>query len=93
MREELFDWTDRFIRAARLIETPEEKRLRHAACLMADIGWRAHPDYRGEQSLNLIANGNFGAITHEGRAFLGLHGLLPLRRTRRRRLLAASWPS
>jgi len=70
--EELFDWTDRFIRAARLIETPEEKRLRHAACLMADIGWRAHPDYRGEQSLNLIANGNFGAITHEGRAFLGL---------------------
>ncbi len=70
--EELFDWTDRFIRAARLIETPQEKRLRHAACLMADIGWRAHPDYRGEQSLNLIANGNFGAITHEGRAFLGL---------------------
>ena len=70
--EELFDWTERFIRAARLIETPEEKRLRHAACLLADIGWRAHPDYRGEQSLNLIANGNFGAITHEGRAFLGL---------------------
>jgi exopolyphosphatase/guanosine-5'-triphosphate,3'-diphosphate pyrophosphatase len=25
-------------------------RLRHAACLLADIGWRAHPDYRGEQS-------------------------------------------
>lgn len=35
-------------------------------------GWRAHPDYRGEQSLNLIANGNFGSVDHEGRAFLGL---------------------
>jgi hypothetical protein len=32
-----------------LDETAEERRLRHAACLLADIGWRAHPDYRGEQ--------------------------------------------
>lgn len=70
--EELFDWTTRFVRAAGLVETADEQRLRHAACLMADIGWRAHPDYRGEQSLNLIANGNFGAIDHSGRAFLGL---------------------
>ena len=36
--------------------TAEERRLRHAACLLADIGWRAHPDYRGEQSLNIIAH-------------------------------------
>jgi exopolyphosphatase/guanosine-5'-triphosphate,3'-diphosphate pyrophosphatase len=70
--EELFDWTSRFVKAADIAETPEERRWRHAACLVADIGWRAHPDYRGEQSLNLIANGNFGAIDHEGRAFLGL---------------------
>jgi len=39
-----------------LDETKEEARLRHAACLLSDVGWRAHPDYRGEQSLNLIAN-------------------------------------
>jgi exopolyphosphatase/guanosine-5'-triphosphate,3'-diphosphate pyrophosphatase len=70
--EELFDWTGRFVRAAGVVETPEERRWRHAACLVADIGWRAHPDYRGEQALNLLANGNFGAIDHEGRAFLGL---------------------
>ena len=70
--EELFDWTGRFIKAARLTETAEEKRLRHAACLLADVGWRAHPDYRGEQTLNLITNGNFGSVTHQGRAFLGL---------------------
>jgi exopolyphosphatase/guanosine-5'-triphosphate,3'-diphosphate pyrophosphatase len=70
--EELIGWTDTFIRAARLDETVEERRLRHAACLLADIGWRAHPDYRGEQTLNLIANGSFGSITHEGRVFLAL---------------------
>jgi exopolyphosphatase / guanosine-5'-triphosphate,3'-diphosphate pyrophosphatase len=70
--EELFDWTSRFVKAADIIETEQERRWRHAACLVADIGWRVHPDYRGEQSLNLIANGNFGAVDHEGRAFLGL---------------------
>jgi exopolyphosphatase/guanosine-5'-triphosphate,3'-diphosphate pyrophosphatase len=41
------------------------------ACWLSDAGWRAHPDYRGEQTLNLT-NGNFGAVTHEGRAFLAL---------------------
>ncbi|MFT3953054.1 MAG: hypothetical protein QM722_01035 [Piscinibacter sp.] len=53
-------------------ETPEEKRLRHAACLLADIGWRAHPDYRGEQSLNIIAHAAFVGVDHPGRAFLAL---------------------
>jgi len=55
-----------------LIETADEKRLRHAACLLADIGWRAHPDYRGEQSLNIIANAAFVGVDHPGRTFLSL---------------------
>lgn len=70
--DELIAWSDVFMRVTRQSETAEERRLRHAGCLLADIGWRAHPDYRGEQSLNLIANGNFGEITHLGRAFLAL---------------------
>ena len=70
--EELIGWTDRFMRIAKLKETPDEKRLRHAACLLSDIGWRVHPDYRGEQTLNLITNGNFGAVGHHDRAFLAL---------------------
>ncbi len=70
--EELIEWTDRFIASSGLDETAEERRLRHAACLLADIGWRAHPDYRGEQSLDLIAYGGFTAIDHPGRAYLAL---------------------
>jgi exopolyphosphatase/guanosine-5'-triphosphate,3'-diphosphate pyrophosphatase len=70
--EELKSWTDRFVRVARLKETPEDKRLRHVACLLSDTGWRAHPDHRGEQTLSLITNGNFGSIDHQGRAFLAL---------------------
>lgn len=70
--EELIAWTDRFMASSGIDETPEEKRLRHAACLLGDIGWRAHPDYRGEQSLNIIANAAFVSVDHPGRAFLAL---------------------
>jgi exopolyphosphatase/guanosine-5'-triphosphate,3'-diphosphate pyrophosphatase len=70
--EELVGWTDRFMRSSGLNETAEEQRLRHAACLLADIGWRAHPDYRGEQSLNVIAHAAFVGVDHPGRAFLAL---------------------
>jgi exopolyphosphatase/guanosine-5'-triphosphate,3'-diphosphate pyrophosphatase len=70
--EELIAWTDRFMASTGLDETADERRLRHAACLLADIGWRAHPDYRGEQSLNVIANAAFVGIDHPGRTFLAL---------------------
>jgi exopolyphosphatase/guanosine-5'-triphosphate,3'-diphosphate pyrophosphatase len=70
--QELIGWTDRLVRVVKLQETEEDRRLRHAACLLSDIGWRVHPDYRGEQTLNLITNGNFGSISHPGRAFVAL---------------------
>jgi len=70
--EELCGWTDRFMASTGLDETGDERRLRHAACLLADIGWRAHPDYRGEQSLNIIAHAAFVGIDHPGRAYLAL---------------------
>jgi exopolyphosphatase/guanosine-5'-triphosphate,3'-diphosphate pyrophosphatase len=70
--EELWEWTEQFMKSLGLPETENEHRLRHAACLLADIGWRAHPDYRGEQSLNLIAYGAFAGLDHPGRAYLAL---------------------
>lgn len=69
---ELCAWTDVIFAADGLGETPEERRLRHAACLLSDIGWRAHPDYRGEQSLNIIAHAGLGGIDHAGLMFLAL---------------------
>ena len=69
---DLHDWTERFIGAAALSETPDDTRLRHAACLMADIAWRAHPDDRAGHALNAIANGTFAGADHPGRAFLAL---------------------
>jgi exopolyphosphatase/guanosine-5'-triphosphate,3'-diphosphate pyrophosphatase len=70
--QELIGWTDRLVRIVRLRETDEDRRLRHVACLLSDIGWRVHPDHRGEETLSLITNGNFGSISHQGRAFVAL---------------------
>jgi exopolyphosphatase/guanosine-5'-triphosphate,3'-diphosphate pyrophosphatase len=70
--EELRSWTDAFIASAGLDESPYERRLRHAACLLSDTGWRAHPDYRGSQSVALITHAAFLGIDHPGRAYVAL---------------------
>lgn len=70
--EDLCAWTDTFLASTHLDETPDEKRLRHAACLLADSMWRSHPDYRSAQALSTIANANLFGIDHAGRAYLAL---------------------
>lgn len=69
---ELFAWTNGLFNSSGLKETPDETRLRHAACLLNDIGWRGHPDYRGEKALGLVAQSNFVGVDHPGRAYLAL---------------------
>ena len=69
---ELCDWTDQLFGPGLLKETPEQKRLRYGACLLADIGWRAHPDYRAERSLGMISQAAFVGIDHPARVFLAL---------------------
>src|SRR5262249_58150386 len=60
--EELIAWTDRFMASSGLEETADERRLRHAACLLGDIGWRAHPDYLREPSLKYPPHFSFLAL-------------------------------
>jgi exopolyphosphatase/guanosine-5'-triphosphate,3'-diphosphate pyrophosphatase len=69
---ELCAWTDPLFEPPGPKESEEERRLRYAACLLSDISWRAHPDYRGEQSLILIAHAALGGIDHPGRVFMAL---------------------
>ncbi|MFT4183138.1 MAG: exopolyphosphatase [Rhizobium sp.] len=69
---ELAEWTGRIMPFFGVVETEEESRYRQAACLLADISWRAHPDYRGLQALNIIAHTSFVGISHAGRAFIAL---------------------
>lgn len=72
---ELATWTGEAFAAFGIAESEEEARYRRAACLLADIGWRAHPEYRGTQSLNIIAHASFIGVDHPGRAFLALTNL------------------
>jgi exopolyphosphatase/guanosine-5'-triphosphate,3'-diphosphate pyrophosphatase len=69
---ELCKWTDALFEPPGPKETPDERRLRYAACLISDIGWREHPDYRGEQSLNLLAHSGLSGVDHPGRVFMAL---------------------
>ncbi len=69
---ELAMWTGEVFNILGIEETENEQRFRRAACLLADIGWRAHPDYRGAQSMNIISNGAFIGIDHPGRAYMAL---------------------
>ncbi|MGD0633311.1 MAG: Ppx/GppA family phosphatase [Beijerinckiaceae bacterium] len=68
--DELVRWTGHFIDSTDLTETPEERRLRDAACLLSEINWRAHPDYRGHDSGNAVISAQLPGIDHAGRMFL-----------------------
>ncbi len=52
--------------------TPARKRIVKAACLLHDVSWRAHPDYRHEVCFDNATRANLGGLNHEERVFLGL---------------------
>jgi len=52
---------------------PDERlRLVKAACLLHDVNWRAHPDYRSESCFDTATRANLGGLDHKGRVYLGL---------------------
>jgi exopolyphosphatase/guanosine-5'-triphosphate,3'-diphosphate pyrophosphatase len=51
-------------------DDPGNARLRLAACLLADIAWAAHPDFRAERGIDMALHGNWVAIDAPGRVML-----------------------
>ncbi len=47
-------------------------RLLKAACLLHDVSWRAHPDFRAEVCFDYVTRANLGGLTHQERVFLGV---------------------
>jgi exopolyphosphatase/guanosine-5'-triphosphate,3'-diphosphate pyrophosphatase len=68
--DELMAWTDGFAASLPQGESEAQCRLRHAACLVSEVAWRANPDYRAEEASRVVAFAALSAITHEERAFL-----------------------
>ncbi len=40
-------------------------------CLLADVGWRANPEFRAERGLEVALHGNWVGVTAQERAVLG----------------------
>ncbi len=51
-------------------EKSAQKRLRFAACLLSDIGWNEHPDYRAEHAFYRVLRIPFAGLTHPNRVLL-----------------------
>lgn len=67
---DLVEFSGQFLDVTGTLETAEQARLRTVACLLADIGWRAHPDYRGPQSVDAVAYSSLSGVDHASRSFL-----------------------
>jgi exopolyphosphatase/guanosine-5'-triphosphate,3'-diphosphate pyrophosphatase len=66
--EEILEWTAPLFAG----EDPEHRRLRYAACLLSDIGWPEHPDYRAEHSFHRVLRIPFAGLKHPERVLIAL---------------------
>lgn len=65
---ECFKWMSPLFRD----ESAKQKKLRLAACLLRDVWWTEHPDYRAEQAFLRVLRLPFLGLGHEDRAALAL---------------------
>lgn len=65
--KEVFDWLTPIIS-----EFPEDQqRLALAACLLHDVNWRQHPDFRAASCFATVTRANLSGVGHGGRVFIG----------------------
>jgi exopolyphosphatase/guanosine-5'-triphosphate,3'-diphosphate pyrophosphatase len=63
------DLLDRWISPI-FVDSPAHARLRLAACLLADVSWQAHPDFRAERGVEMALHGNWVGIDAPGRVMI-----------------------
>jgi len=63
---ELFRWASPLFAD----ETAADRRLRQAAALFSDLGWRRHPDHRARGTYEDVLTMPYGGADHRARAFL-----------------------
>jgi exopolyphosphatase/guanosine-5'-triphosphate,3'-diphosphate pyrophosphatase len=64
--QEMFHWLSPIFPE----ESAELRRIRHAACLFSDIGWRLHPDDRSVGTYNQVLHAPFAGADHRARALI-----------------------
>ncbi len=53
-------------------ESESDRRLRFAACILSEIAWRIHPEYRAEWSFSRIIQSTLTGFSHAERVTLAL---------------------
>ena len=66
--QEILDWMTPLFPQ----ESESERRLRYAACLLSDIGWNEHPDYRAVHAFHRVLRVPYPGLFHADRAELAL---------------------
>lgn len=66
--DEIFKWLSPVFTE----ELPRQRRIRMVACLLSDIGWPEHPDYRAEHAFHRVLRVPFAGLTHPQRVLLAL---------------------
>jgi exopolyphosphatase / guanosine-5'-triphosphate,3'-diphosphate pyrophosphatase len=69
---ELLDWLTPLFP----LETGQERRLRLATCLLSDIGWSEHPDYRAVHAYHRVLRVPYPGLSHSDRAEMALAMLI-----------------
>jgi exopolyphosphatase/guanosine-5'-triphosphate,3'-diphosphate pyrophosphatase len=64
------DMIERWIAPLFLEDGSGWRRIRRAACLLADVGWRANPDFRAERGVEIALHGNWVGISAAERGML-----------------------
>jgi len=64
--EEVFDWMCPLFNE----ESQKQKDLRHAACLLHDISWAEHPDYRADHGFLRVLRLPVAGLSHHDRALM-----------------------
>jgi exopolyphosphatase/guanosine-5'-triphosphate,3'-diphosphate pyrophosphatase len=64
------DLLDRWLTPLFQDEDAVDARLRHATCLLADVSWRAHPEFRAERGLDTALHGNWVGVDARGRGMM-----------------------
>jgi exopolyphosphatase/guanosine-5'-triphosphate,3'-diphosphate pyrophosphatase len=70
--DELLAWTTPLFTG----ETEPERRLRLALCLLSEIGWSEHPDYRAVHAFHRVLRIPYPGLTHPDRAEMALAVLM-----------------
>jgi len=67
----IFDWT-RPLFYRQYSDRLERERLQMAVCLLSDLAWRGHPDFRAEKAVESILHNTFIGISHRDRCYIAV---------------------